>query len=120
MKAAIFKQHGGPEVLEYTDVPEPPIRANEVLVEVKACALNHLDIFVRAGLPGIEIPLPHILGSDVAGSVREVGDVVTWARPGDAAMVQPGISCGPCEACLSGQDKLGRQWVMIGCRRNGG
>src|ERR1044072_8957660 len=67
MKAAIFRQHGGPEVLEYTDVPEPRIRANEVLVEVKACALNHLDIFVRNGLQGIEIPLPHILGCDVAG-----------------------------------------------------
>src|SRR5678816_809900 len=71
MKASIFRQHGGPEVLEYTDVPEPKIRANEVLVEVKACALNHLDIFVRHGLPGIEIPLPHILGCDVAGVVRE-------------------------------------------------
>ena len=55
MKASIFRQHGGPEVLEYTDVPDPTIRANEVLVEVKACALNHLDIFVRKGLPGIEI-----------------------------------------------------------------
>ncbi|HKG45600.1 MAG TPA: hypothetical protein VKB02_02660, partial [Pyrinomonadaceae bacterium] len=66
MKASIFRQHGGPEVLEYTDVPDPQIRTNEVLVEVKACALNHLDIFVRNGLPGIEIPLPHILGSDVA------------------------------------------------------
>ena len=70
MKAAIFRQHGGPEVLEYTDVPEPSIRADEVLVQVKACALNHLDIFVRNGLPGIDIPLPHMLGSDVAGVVR--------------------------------------------------
>ena len=78
MKAVIFKQHGGPEVLEYTDVPEPKLRANEVLVEVKACALNHLDIFVRNGLPGIEIPLPHILGNDIAGVVREVGELVTW------------------------------------------
>ena len=78
MKAAIFRQHGGPEVLEYTDVPEPAIRANEVLVEVKACALNHLDIWARKGLPGIEIPLPHILGNDVAGVVREAGELVTW------------------------------------------
>ncbi|HET8781632.1 MAG TPA: alcohol dehydrogenase catalytic domain-containing protein, partial [Pyrinomonadaceae bacterium] len=67
MKAVIFRQHGGPEVLEYADVAEPQIRANEVLVEVKACALNHLDIWARRGLPGIDIPLPHILGNDVAG-----------------------------------------------------
>ena len=120
MKAAIFKQHGGPEVLEYADVPEPTTRANEVLVEVKACALNHLDIFVRNGMPGIEIPLPHILGSDVAGVVRDVGELVTWVKPGDEVMVQPGVSCGHCAACLSGQDNLCREYDMIGYRRNGG
>ena len=69
-------------MLEYTDVPEPAIRANEVLVEVKACALNHLDIFVRNGMPGIEIPLPHILGNDIAGVVREVGELVTLGQAG--------------------------------------
>jgi NADPH:quinone reductase-like Zn-dependent oxidoreductase len=120
VKAAIFKQHGGPEVLEYADVPDPQIRADEVLVAVKACALNHLDIFVRGGLPGIEIPLPHILGDDVAGVVREVGELVTWAKPGDEVMVNPGVSCGHCEACLSGQDNLCREYDMIGYRRNGG
>ena len=120
MKAAIFRQHGGPEVLEYTDVPEPALRANEVLVEVKACALNHLDIFVRNGLPGIEIPLPHILGNDVAGVVREAGELVTWAKPGDEVMVQPGVSCGHCEACLSGRDNMCREYDIIGYRRNGG
>ena len=120
MKAAIFRQHGGPEVLEYADVPEPEIRANEVLVAVKACALNHLDIFVRAGLPGVEIPLPHILGNDIAGVVREVGELVTWAKAGDEVMVQPGVSCGHCEACLSGEDNLCREYDIIGYRRNGG
>jgi len=120
VKATIFKQHGGPEVLEYADVPEPVVRANEVLVEVKACALNHLDIFVRNGMPGIEIPLPHILGSDVAGVVREVGELVTWVKAGDEVMVQPGVSCGHCQACLSGQDNLCREYDMIGYRRNGG
>jgi NADPH:quinone reductase-like Zn-dependent oxidoreductase len=120
VKAAIFKNHGGPEVLEYADVPEPSIRANEVLVEVKACALNHLDIFVRGGLPGIKIPLPHILGSDVAGVVHEVGELVTWVKPGDEVMVQPGVSCGHCDACLSGQDNLCREYDMIGYRRDGG
>ena len=120
MKAAIFRQHGGPEVLEYADVADPQIRDNEVLVEVKACALNHLDLFVRQGLPGIEIPLPHILGNDIAGVVREVGELVTWVKPGDEVMVQPGVSCGHCEACLSGQDNLCREYDIIGYRRNGG
>ena len=120
MKAAIFKQHGGPEVLEYADVPDPRIRADEVLVEVKACALNHLDIFVRGGLPGIEIPLPHILGNDIAGVVREVGELVTWTKPGDEVMVNPGVSCGHCEACLRGHDNLCREYDIMGYRRNGG
>jgi NADPH:quinone reductase-like Zn-dependent oxidoreductase len=120
VKAAIFHKHGGPEVLEYADVPEPQIRANEVLVEVKACALNHLDIFARGGLPGIEIPLPHILGNDIAGVVRKVGELVTWVKQGDGVMVQPGVSCGHCEFCLSGQDNLCREYDIIGYRRNGG
>lgn len=120
MKAVIFRQHGGPEVLEYADVPEPRIRANEVLVEVRASALNHLDIWARKGLPGIEIPLPHILGNDVAGVVREVGELVTWVKAGDEVMVQPGVSCGHCEACLSGKDNFCREYDIIGYRRAGG
>lgn len=120
MKAAIFRQHGGPEVLEHADVPEPRIRANEVLVEVRACALNHLDIWARKGLPGIDIPLPHILGNDVSGVVREVGDLVTWVKAGDEVMVQPGVSCGHCEACLSGKDNFCREYDIIGYRRDGG
>lgn len=120
MKATIFKQHGAPEVLEYTDVPEPSFRENEVVVEVKACALNHLDIFVRTGMPGIEIPLPHILGCDVAGVVRDAGKLVTWVKPGDEVMVQPGVSCGHCEACLSGRDNMCREYDIVGYRRDGG
>ncbi|HEU4770497.1 MAG TPA: zinc-binding dehydrogenase [Pyrinomonadaceae bacterium] len=120
MKAVVFRQHGGPDVLEYTDVDEPRIRANEVLVEVRACALNHLDIWARKGLPGIEIPLPHILGNDVSGVVREVGELVTWVQAGDEVMVQPGVSCGHCDACLSGKDNFCREYDIIGYRRDGG
>jgi len=120
MKAIIFKQHGGPEVLEYAEVAEPTFLANEILVEVKACALNHLDIFIRGGLPGIEIPLPHILGNDIAGVAREVGPLVTWVKPGDEVMVQPGVSCGHCAECLRGQDNLCRQYDILGYRRDGG
>jgi NADPH:quinone reductase-like Zn-dependent oxidoreductase len=120
MKAVIFAQHGGPEVLQFTEAPDPRIKANEVLVEVRACALNHLDVWVRGGLPGIKIPLPHILGNDVAGVVREVGELVTWVQPGDEVMVQPGLSCGHCHQCLAGRDNMCDEYDIIGYRRDGG
>lgn len=120
MKAVVFNQHGGPEVLEYTDVPNPSIRADEVLIEVKACALNHLDIWARGGLPGIKIPLPHILGNDIAGVVREVGALVTWVNRGDEVLVQPGVSCGHCVECLHGRDNFCRSYDILGYGRDGG
>jgi NADPH:quinone reductase-like Zn-dependent oxidoreductase len=120
MKAVVFNQHGGPDVLQYTEAPDPKIKANEVLIEVKACALNHLDIWARGGLPGIKIPLPHILGNDVAGIVREAGELVTWVNRGDEVMVQPGVSCGHCRACLDGRDNMCPEYDMIGYRRDGG
>jgi NADPH:quinone reductase-like Zn-dependent oxidoreductase len=120
MKAIIFQQHGGPEVLQYAEVPDPQIKANEVLVEVRACALNHLDIWVRSGMRNIEIPLPHILGNDIAGVIREVGQLVTWVKSGDEVMLQPGVSCGHCAACLAGHDNLCPESDIIGYRRNGG
>ncbi len=120
MKATIFRQHGGAEVLEYTDADAPRIRANEVLVEVRACALNHLDVWTRKGMPGIEIPLPHILGNDIAGVVREAGEVVDWVRPGDEVLLQPGVSCGHCAECLRGADNLCPAYDMLGYRRSGG
>ena len=120
MKATIFRQHGGAEVLEYADVDEPRIRANEVLVEVRACALNHLDVWARKGLPGIEIPLPHILGNDIAGVVREAGEVVDWVKPGDEVLLHPGVSCGHCAECLRGTDNLCASYDMLGYRRDGG
>lgn len=120
MKAVVFNQHGGPEVLEFAERPSPTIKANEVLVEVKACALNHLDVWVRGGLPGIEIPLPHIPGSDIAGVVREVGELVSWVQTGDEVMLQPGVSCGHCAECLAGRDNLCRDYDMLGYRRDGG
>lgn len=120
MKAAVFDAHGGPEVLQYREVAEPGIKANEVLVEVRACALNHLDVWARRGLPGIEIKLPHILGNDIAGVVREAGELVTWVRAGDEVMLQPGVSCGHCLECLRGRDNLCPEYDMLGYRRDGG
>lgn len=107
-------------MLEYAEVPDPTIQGNEVLVEVKACALNHLDVWTRGGLPGIKIPLPHILGNDIAGVVREVGALVNWVRPGDEVMVQPGVSCGHCAECLRGRDNFCPDYDMLGYRRDGG
>ncbi len=120
MKAVIFEQHGGPEVLRLTEVPDPQIKAHEVLIEVRACALNHLDVWVRNGLPGIKIPLPHILGNDVAGVVREVGELVTWVKAGAEVMLQPGVSCGHCAECLAGRDNMCDEYDIIGYRRPGG
>jgi NADPH:quinone reductase-like Zn-dependent oxidoreductase len=120
MKAVIFSQHGGPEVLEYTEAPDPQIKANEVLIEVRACALNHLDVWVRGGLPGMKIAMPHILGNDVAGVAREVGELVTWVKAGDEVMIQPGVSCGHCAECLSGRDNMCPEYEIIGSGRDGG
>jgi len=120
MKAIIFTQHGGPEVLHLADAADPKINSNEVLIEVRACALNHLDVWVRNGLPGIKIPLPHILGNDIAGVVRKVGELVTWVNEGDEVMIQPGVSCGHCAQCLAGRDNMCDEYDMIGYRRDGG
>jgi len=120
MKAVVFHEHGGPEVLSLEERPEPRIRANEVLVEVRACALNHLDVWARGGLPGIEIRLPHILGNDIAGVVREAGELVDWVRQGEEVLLQPGVSCGHCRECLRGADNLCASYDILGYRRDGG
>src|SRR5271168_2482282 len=120
MKAIVFEKHGAPEVLHYTDAPTPTIRPSEVLVRVKACALNHLDLWVRRGLPGVPIPLPHIPGSDVAGEVAEVGADVTTVRPGQKVVLAPGVTCGKCPACISGQDNRCRSFTNLGYMIDGG
>ena len=120
MKAMVFEKHGGPDVLRYSDVPDPVVNANEVLVRVKACALNHLDLWVRRGLPGVKIPLPHIPGSDVAGDVVEVGSGVTTVRPGQKVVLAPGVTCGKCPACISGQDNRCRSFTNLGYMIDGG
>ena len=120
MKAIVFRQHGGPEVLQYADVPDPEPRPNEVLVRVHACALNHLDLWVRGGLPNVPIPLPHIPGSDVAGEIAKIGSEVTTVRVGQKVVLAPGVSCGKCAACVSGQDNRCRQFTNLGYMIDGG
>jgi NADPH:quinone reductase-like Zn-dependent oxidoreductase len=120
MKAIVFSQHGGPEVLKYTEAPEPAIRPNEVLVRVKACALNHLDLWVRGGIPGVPIPLPHIPGSDVAGEIAQIGAEVSTVRVGQKVVLAPGVTCGKCAACIAGQDNRCRQFTNLGYMIDGG
>jgi NADPH:quinone reductase-like Zn-dependent oxidoreductase len=120
MKAIVFHQHGGPEVLKYMDVPEPVIRPNEVLVRVKACALNHLDLWVRGGIPGVPIPLPHIPGSDVSGEIAQIGAEVSTVRVGQKVVLAPGVTCGKCAACIAGQDNRCRQFTNLGYMIDGG
>src|SRR6516162_3804137 len=120
MKAILFHQHGGPEVLKYTDTPEPMLRTSDVLVRVKACALNHLDLWVRRGLPNVPIPLPHIPGSDVAGEIAKIGADVTTIRVGQRVVLAPLVSCGKCPACLGGLDNHCRQATNLGYMIDGG
>ena len=112
MKAVRFHQHGGPEVLRYEDAPDPDLAPGEVLVRVRACALNHLDVWARSGLRNVRIPMPHITGSDVAGEV--VSSAAADESVGRRVMLQPGISCGRCTACLSGIDNECARYEVLG------
>lgn len=120
MKSVRFHEHGGLDVLKYEEAPEPKIQANEVLVKVKACALNHLDLWLRMGVRSWPLQMPHIVGSDVSGEVAEVGGLVTRVKPGDRVLLCPGISCGQCEACFQGLDSACRSYTLFGVMVDGG
>ena len=121
MNAVTFHQHGGPEQLLYEDVAVPVPHAGEVLVRVRACALNHLDIWIRQGIPNYPITLPHISGCDVSGVVERVGD--GGASPfsiGQPVVVSPGISCWQCASCFAGRDNFCPTYRLVGAQVNGG
>lgn len=120
MKAVLFRQHGGPDKLSYEDLPTPVIGPDEVLVKVKACALNHLDIWIRQGNPAYPMPLPHVSGSDVAGVVEQVGAQADHVTVGQSVFVSPGISCWKCEQCLAGRDNFCRSYSLLGAMMHGG
>lgn len=120
MRAIVFRRHGGLEVLEEAEVPTPGVGPGDVRVRVRAVALNHLDLWVRQGIPGLKLPLPHILGSDISGVIDEVGEEVEGVAVGQEVMVQPGRSCMRCQACLSGHDNDCPAYRIIGEHLAGG
>ncbi len=120
MNAVLFRRHGGPEVLEYTGVPDPSAGPGEVLVRVKACAINHLDRWLREGLPAYRLTLPHIPGSDVAGVVERLGEGVAQLREGDRVVLAPALRCGRCEACRRDADTFCPSFGIRGAACPGG
>ena len=121
MKAVVFEEHGGPEVLNYTEIPDPEPKPFEVLIEVKAAGANFNDIWARRGMPGMKVVFPHVAGSDVSGIVRAVGSEVTGkgfgsstVQVGDEVVVHPGLSCRTCDMCVSGQEFFCRQFLIWG------
>ena len=118
MKAVRLHQFGGPEVLQYEDVPDPQPRKDQVLVRVRACAMNHLDLWVRQGLPGVK--LPHILGSDIAGEIVQVGEYVTGFKPGQRVLLAPMHFCNHCARCVAGVQNQCPEFTVLGNAVDGG
>ena len=121
MKGAALVSHGGPESLVWReDLPEPAPAPGEVVVQVSACGINHLDIWIRKGLKGVVLPLPHVLGADVCGTVASVGAGVSSPKAGDRVLVNPGLPCGTCARCAAGRESECPQFGILGLKRWGG
>ena len=114
MKAAYFNAHGGPEVLVVGELPDPDPGEGDVIVEVEAAALNHLDLWVRRGLPGLDVSFPHVGGSDFAGTISELGRGVDDWKVGDRVTANPGLWCSECEWCLRGEQSLCERYHILG------
>ena len=114
MKAILFHQHGGPDVLEYADFPTPQPKADEALIRLRVASLNRVDVTVRKGWQGLKLELPHINGADGAGEIVQVGENVTDFKIGEHVVINANIGCGKCEYCIAGQDNLCRNWHLLG------
>jgi NADPH:quinone reductase-like Zn-dependent oxidoreductase len=128
MKAVLFRQHGGPEVLEYTDFPTPEPKPGEALIRLRAAALNRMDVLVRNGWPGIKLELPHINGADGAGEIVALSGAPAETKrgisenkleteeleTGDHVVINANLGCGTCEYCLAGKDNMCRDWHLLG------
>lgn len=114
MKAILFHEHGGTEVLQYADFPRPEPGEGQVLVKLRAAALNRLDIWVREGWPGIKLEYPHIPGADGAGEVAGLGAGVTGWSVGEKVVINSNLSCGTCPACQAGMENRCQSWQLLG------
>jgi len=114
MKAIVFHKPGGPEQLKSAEYPTPQPGAGEITVRVRACSLNHLDLWVLSGLPAYKISLPHALGCDIAGEVEEIGEGVAGLKKGERVVLYPVESCGKCEWCQAGQENRCVERTVIG------
>lgn len=119
MKAVLFRQHGGPEVLEIAEVPTPEPKAGEALIRLRAAALNRVDVFVRNGWPGLKLPLPHISGADGAGEIAALGEGATGFQVGEQVVINANLGCGECDDCKNGWDNRCRHWHLLGETING-
>jgi NADPH:quinone reductase-like Zn-dependent oxidoreductase len=120
VKAVLIRAHGGPEVVTVGELPAPAPGPGEVRVAVRAAAVNHLDLWVRRGWPGLHLAFPHVLGADVTGVVDEVGPGVSEVKAGEAVVVNPASSCGRCPRCLAGAENLCRRFAILGEHVPGG
>jgi len=118
MKAVRIHEFGGPEVLRYEDVPDPILRKDHILIRIRACALNHLDLWIRKGLPGVT--LPRILGSDISGEIVDVGEYVTGFKPGQRVLLAPMVFCNHCAKCGAGLQNQCPEFSVLGNRVDGG
>ncbi|MDY7078167.1 MAG: zinc-binding dehydrogenase [Chloroflexota bacterium] len=120
MKALCFYEHGGLDVLQYTDVPDPEPGPGQVLVQVRACALNHLDVWIRRGWPGLKLEMPHCTGADVAGTIAGLGDGVTGWKVGQRVVVDPGITTTEDEFTRRGEYSVSPGYIILGEHIRGG
>jgi NADPH:quinone reductase-like Zn-dependent oxidoreductase len=118
MKAVRLHEYGGPEVLRYEDIPDPEPRKDQVLVRIRACAMNHLDLWVRKGTT--KSPLPHVLGSDIAGEIVEIGEYVSGLKEGQRVLLAPMSFCNHCQHCSAGRQNMCREFTVLGNGVDGG
>ena len=121
MKTTLFRQHGGPEVLEYAEFPTPEPKPGEALIRLRAAALNRMDVMVRNGWPGLKLDMPHINGADGSGEIVAINRAVNTREVensnsaiGDHVVINANLGCGECEFCLAGKDNLCRNWHLLG------
>src|SRR5688500_5787328 len=120
MRAVQLTQHGSPGTFTVVDIPTPKLEPDEVLVQVKACGLNRLELWAEEGLLPVKLQLPRILGGEVAGIISDLGEDVDDWRKGERVAIQSNLFCGRCEYCLKGEESTCLHGSLLGIDRDGG